>query len=107
MLVVETEPYRMERRFAVHGTAAAFGSIAEIPGRRSLDPHTLPVFLRLGYVPGTATLWQGVSCLPGGCELAIGADGWEILRKRRWVDELDRERWAGASWDELVREGGE
>lgn len=107
MPVVETEPYRASRLFIERATGQTYPSIADIPGRRGVDPRTLPVFLRLGYVPGTATLWEGVDLLPGGCRIETAPGGWKVLSKRRFADEIDRERWARTPWDELVRVGGQ
>jgi hypothetical protein len=80
-----TEKHRIRRCFFDHKTGRTYGALADIPGRRELDERTLPIYLRLGYVPGTATLFRGVDCLPGGCELSIGAEGWEIKERFRFA----------------------
>lgn len=80
-----TEKHRIERRFFDHGTGQSYRALADIPGRRELDERVLPVYLRIGYVPGNATLFRGVECLPGGCELTTGSDGWRVRERFRFA----------------------
>ncbi|MBA2320071.1 MAG: hypothetical protein H0V89_02850 [Deltaproteobacteria bacterium] len=101
---VETETHRRERQFW-HGGGVAQG-LGAVPGRLSLESSRLSTFLRIGYVPGTATLWQGVDCLPGGSSIDVGTAGWTERSRRSFAAEIDRPRWASATRAALVDEGG-
>jgi len=83
---LSTEKHRIVRVFFDHRTGRTYDSIAAIPGRRSIDQRALGIFLRIGYVPGHGTLFEGVDCLPGGCELAVDASGWTVLRRFRFAE---------------------
>ena len=103
--VIRTEKHRVQRSFFDHATGKAYPSIAEIPGRRELDPSTLPIFLRIGYVPGNATLFRGVDCLPGGCTVRVRDGTWSVETRFRFKDHIDPDEVAARSESELIERG--
>jgi len=42
------------------------------------------MFLLLGFVPGTKTLFRKIECLPGGSRIALREDGYEVLETRHY-----------------------
>jgi asparagine synthetase B (glutamine-hydrolysing) len=100
---VVTDPHRRERRFYHAGRVV--NGLGDLPRPLALDAGSLPTFLRLGYVPGTATLWEGVDLLPGGAEIEVGPHGWREVSRRSFAAEVDRARWVGAPRAVLVAEG--
>ena len=83
---VHTEKHRVLRQFFDRGTGRIYDAIAAIPGRRTVDARALFVFLRIGYVPGNGTLFEGVDCLPGGCEIEVDTNGWRVKRRFRFAE---------------------
>jgi hypothetical protein len=104
MARVRTETHRRERRFYHQGRVVA--GVGDLAGELRLDGSRLPTFLRLGYAPGTATLWEGLDCLPGGADIEVGPTSWTELSRRRFADEVARDRWASLPRADLVAEGG-
>jgi len=83
--LLATEKHRIQRCFYDHATGGTYRSLADIPGRRELDERVLPIYLRIGYVPGNATLFRGVDCLPGGRELSVTAEGWQARERFKFA----------------------
>ena len=98
-----TEKHRIDRRYFDHATGRAYRRLRDIPGRRVLDERVLPVLMRIGYVPGNATLFEGVDCLPGGCEVQVGSNGWALQSRFRFAESPAARQRAGASPADLNR----
>lgn len=101
---LQTEAHRRERRFFFDGRVV--GGLGDLRGALALDSEVLPTFLRIGYAPGTATLWKGVDCLPGGADIEVSAGRWVERARRSFATEVDRARWSGMGREALVAEGG-
>ncbi|MFW5967074.1 MAG: asparagine synthase-related protein [Persicimonas sp.] len=99
------EKYRVDRQFYLHEEGEIYDSLADIPGRLTVDREVLPVFLRLGYVPGTKTLFEGVECLPGGHTVEYDKGGWRTVDRFGFSQRIDRDRYRGRSEDELSERG--
>ncbi|MEW6434116.1 MAG: asparagine synthase-related protein [Myxococcota bacterium] len=97
---LETPKYRIQRRFYDRVTGRVYDRLADIERKLAPNPAAIRTFLRIGYVPGTATLFEGVDCLPGGCRLVVGAEGWRV--KERFQTPPPR---AEGDWTRLREEG--
>lgn len=78
---LDTPKYRVQRRFYDRVTGRVYDRLADIPRKLTPDPDAVRAFLRIGYVPGTATLFEQVDCLPGGCRVSVRPDGWDVLER--------------------------
>ncbi|PZR14411.1 MAG: hypothetical protein DI536_10140 [Archangium gephyra] len=76
--IIDTAKYRIRRSFYDRQSGRVYARLADIPRALEPSPEAIRVFLRIGYVPGTATLFRDVDCLPGGCRIEIGAGGWKV-----------------------------
>ncbi len=63
---VETPPFRMGRVFYDTGDGTFRPGLFGRTQSARLDPLAVRAWLSLGFVPGDATILDGVSCLPGG-----------------------------------------
>lgn len=84
--VASVEEHRRQRSFFDHRTGRVYRAIRDIPGPLDISSAAAAAFLHLGYVPGTATLYQGVDCLPGGTTIALAGSGWRVLTRLRYAD---------------------
>jgi asparagine synthase (glutamine-hydrolysing) len=103
--LVSTEKHRMSRSFFDAASGSVHSSIAAVPGRRELDLAAVPAFLHIGYVPGTRTLFRGVDCLPGGCEIRVRRDGWAVETRSSFRERAMAWRARGLDEQALCREG--
>ncbi len=78
---VETAKYRVRRRFYDRVSGRVYDSLASIPRALEPDPLAIRAFLRIGYVPGDATLFRDVDCLPGGCSIDVDERGWRVTKR--------------------------
>jgi asparagine synthetase B (glutamine-hydrolysing) len=78
---VETAKYRVRRRFYDRVSGRVYDSLAAIPRALEPDPLAIRAFLRIGYVPGDATLFRDVDCLPGGCRIEVDERGWRVTNR--------------------------
>lgn len=78
---VETAKYRVRRRFYDRVSGRVYDSLAAIPRALEPDPLAIRAFLRIGYAPGTATLFRDVDCLPGGCSIEVDERGWRVTKR--------------------------
>jgi hypothetical protein len=76
---LRTERWRIERVFHRRGQAGVFNRLHDVPGSREVSPEALEAFLAIGYVPGNATLFTDITCLPGGRQLKVHEQGWDVL----------------------------
>jgi hypothetical protein len=63
---VETPPYRMGRVFFRASDSSFHSGLFEGAQSTRLSPLSVRAWLSLGFVPGDATILDGVRCLPGG-----------------------------------------
>lgn len=68
------------KRLVFASSLQALLAAGDIP--RRIDPISLELYLTLGYVPATRTIFQNVSKLPPGCRLTV-RDG-RISERRYW-----------------------
>ncbi|NJN66450.1 MAG: hypothetical protein HC884_06905 [Chloroflexaceae bacterium] len=105
--VVTTQKHRVKRTFFDQKTGKVYNSIADIPGTKRLNREALPLFLKIGYVPGNETLFEGIQCLPGGATIEISDGGWRVVEQFRYRDIVDREQYEGLPVSELIKIGGD
>lgn len=103
METVETAKYRIRRSFFDHRTGRVYDRLSEIPGRLTLLPAAVRCLLRIGYVPGHATLFEGVDCLPGGAVVRVDRASWHVVRRYRAPGPGSGER----DWSAALAEGAE
>lgn len=75
------EKHRMTRSFLDRRDNTIHPRLFDIPNLK-LDPSAAAVFLHMGYVPGSRTLFEDVACLPGGAEYHKETSGtWQQTRR--------------------------
>lgn len=104
---VETEKYRIDRQFFDARSGCLAASVADLPGKRSLCPDAVRVFVQMGYVPGIRTLFENVDCLPGGRVVSTASNCWHVERTFRFAGVTRRERYAASTETDLVSLGGQ
>jgi hypothetical protein len=105
--VLHTPKYRLKRLFFDKRTGAIFNSLQELPEKREIDFEALYFYLLIGFVPGNTTLLKDIICLPGGCEIEIKHNNWEILKRFSLIDNLNFQKYSEYSEKELIDIGGE
>lgn len=81
--IIDTAKYRVRRSFYDRQSGRVYARLADIPRRLEPDPDAVRAYLRIGYVPGTSTLFRDVECLPGGCRVQLAGTSWEVLARNQ------------------------
>ena len=97
--------HRVKRSFFDKATGKVYDSVADIRGEKELNVMALPVFLRIGFVPGNETLFEGIQCLPGGAEIETEDGQWKIIKKFGYENLINKEAYSNLTEDELISEG--
>lgn len=78
---ISTSHFREKRYFHDRRNSRIVPCISELNDLRC-DETALEVFLHVGWVPGTHTLFEDVTCLPGGAEVSLTSEGIQIETTR-------------------------
>lgn len=102
--LVSTPLGRVRRLFYDRAKGEVLTAVGQAGRDLSLDPEAVSMFLLLGFVPGTKTLFRQIECLPGGSSIALGKDGYDVLETRHYHEIVSREDFRGKPWAQLLRE---
>ncbi|MHC4396596.1 MAG: asparagine synthase-related protein [Planctomycetota bacterium] len=104
-MIITTPKGRVKRVFFDKATGEVYDSICGIPREKELNQSALAAFLKIGFVPGNETLFEGIQCLPGGAEIEIQDGQWKIIRKFSYENLINKEAYLDLTEDELISEG--
>ncbi|TSA25904.1 hypothetical protein D4R71_04515 [bacterium] len=105
--IITTERGRVKRKFFDKKSRKVYSSVAKVPGKMELNPKTLSIFLKIGYIPGNETLFKGIQCLPSGAEIEIKCNNWKVINQFRYEDLVNKEFYMNVNEKELIKIGGD
>lgn len=104
---ITTEKNRKKRHYFDKISGKIYNSLFEIPGKKEIDENALELFFHIGYVPGNSTIFKNIDCLPGGCDIVIKNNNWEIEHSYDYCDIIDKNKYEKISLKDLEKIGGE
>ena len=102
-----TPNYRTKRIYFDNRTGQISNSLFEMKGEKKIYKEALYLFLLIGYVPGNATLFENIECLPSSCEITVKKNKWEVNKRNYLKDKIDKVKYEKLSEEELIKAGGE
>ena len=86
---VRTSLFRQSRIFYSMIENRLVSSLRDLTAPVSLSDQAVAAFLSIGFVPGDATLFEGICCLPGGVDAELSENGLSLKNAYRFS--LDKE----------------
>ena len=102
---IKTPIARVKRLFFDSASGSMYHSIADVPRRLEINPETIDMFIRLGYVSGDETLFKGIQCLPGGATIQISDGKWKVIEQFRYGDLVNKDIYRDVPEEELIKQG--
>lgn len=96
---------RIKRVFFDSVSGRVYHSIADVLRRLEINPETVDMFIRLGYVSGDETLFKGIQCLPGGATIKINDGKWKVIEQFRYGDLINKDIYRHMPEEELIKCG--
>ena len=102
---IKTAKARVKRVFFDNMSGRVYNSISDIPRRLEINPETIDMFIRLGYVTGNETLFKGIQCLPGGATIQISNGRWKVIEQFCYGDLVNKDIYRDMPEEEMIRRG--
>lgn len=101
---VTTDIGRVKRTYRHVQSGRISATPRDLISDEGIDLHSLLWYLVAAYVPGEATLFSNISCLPGGAEVTVTPDEAIIHRKFKYED-LVTDEFLDRNEEQLIAEG--
>lgn len=104
--VLVTEKNRIRRHYYDVVSGRCVDRVAQIYRKKSLNAEAIELFLHIGFVPGDITLFDGIDCLPGGCEILVQGNRWKTSKPFLYSQIVDRHEYETVDETQLAVLGG-